>query len=72
MNFPEVKSREEFAEFVKALAVDYQSSIAEWENVSVPDFLEALGAWVKDRDVSASPDAWGVMAQLLYAGSRYE
>jgi hypothetical protein len=72
MNFPDVKSREEFLEFVAALIEDYRRDGDSWENVSIPEFLEAILAWVKDSDLLASQDAWKAVSQMLYAGSRYE
>jgi hypothetical protein len=72
MDFPEVQSREDFFKFLDELIYDFRESSDSWENVTVPDFLEAISAWTKDRDASASADAWRLAAQILYAGSRYE
>lgn len=72
MKYPDVRSNEEFFRFIEALIDDYGLAGESWENLTIPDFLEAMSAWVKDKSVSAPPDAWELMAKMLYAGSRYE
>ena len=72
MNFPDVQSREEFLLFLAELRANYFNAQEEWENASIPDFLESLGAWIDDKEVSAPPETWRLIAQVLFAGSRYE
>ena len=72
MNFPEVGSREEFLLFVRELRSNYLNAQEEWESSSIPDFLESLAAWIDDKEVVAPSDSWRLVAQVLFAGSRYE
>jgi hypothetical protein len=72
MHFPEVGSREEFVEFLAELRRDLRDSPGQWETANLADFMESLGAWLIDKDVESSPEAWRLLAQSLFAGSRYE
>jgi hypothetical protein len=51
---------------------------AGWENVTVPEYLGALAAWLHDSDGyyanegRIAPDGWTVMADAMHAAAIYE
>ncbi len=76
----EVKTREDFCAFIDGLRADFQERSHDWENVTMPDYLEAMSAWVTDMDgyyKNANEEmpadvSWKVFAQILSAASKYE
>jgi hypothetical protein len=75
-----VKSREDLIKFIKHLRTDLQTNSAEWENITLEDYLEAMEDWVKDMDgyylntnqpVPEQP-SWKTIADILFASSMYE
>lgn len=75
-----IRSREDLAEFVKALCKDLRENPESWENPNLDRFLEALGAWVEDMDgyylnqgqlVPQQPD-WKIVGDILMAAKMYE
>lgn len=77
---PQVRTREDLARFVGLLQEDLRVNVQEWENVTLEDFLSALGGWVSDmpgwfrNQGMAEPDqpTWNLLAQLLLAAAVYE
>jgi len=75
-----VKSRQDLVEFISALRQDLESNSDDWENLSLPRFLEAMGAWVEAMDqfyrnqgVEFSEEQpWQVFASILLAARIYE
>ena len=45
-----VKNKDSFLLFMEALIQDYQKNNQDWENKTIPDFLEALQACIEDMD----------------------
>jgi hypothetical protein len=45
-----IRSRADFAEFVRALIADLRDKPEEWENHDLTSYLEAVNAWVEDMD----------------------
>ncbi|KOS66335.1 hypothetical protein AEA09_16415 [Lysinibacillus contaminans] len=45
-----IKSREDLIKFINHLRKDLQSNSAEWENITLEDYLEAMEAWINDMD----------------------
>ena len=45
-----IKSREDLIKFINYFRKDLQSNGAEWKNVTLADYLEAMEAWVTDMD----------------------
>lgn len=75
-----VKSREDLIKFIKHLRLDLQTNKAEWENITLEDYFEAMEAWVKDMEgyysntnqpVPKQP-SWQTIADILFASSMYE
>lgn len=76
----DVKSREDLIKFINHLRRDLQTNKAEWENITLEDYLEAMEAWVNDMEgfylntdqpVPKQP-SWKTFADILYASSMYE
>ena len=75
-----IGSREEFAVFVRALTENLRAHPSEWENATLPEFLEALAAWVEDlpgyfhnRGLAVpEPPDWRTFALVLSAARIYE
>ncbi len=76
----EVRTREEFIQFVRVLASNRDDKPDEWENPDLPAYLEALAAWVEDMDgyfqgrrepVPQQP-TWNTLAQIVLAAKVYE
>lgn len=50
----------------------------EWENITIPDYLEQIASWIEDyADSPANDIAWEkidfkILAQLLDMGKMYE
>jgi hypothetical protein len=63
-----VTSRQEFAEYVRALSAD---ELAVRENPTTPRFLEALSRWIEDWPEPLEP-SWATLAIALTAASIYE
>ena len=82
----QVSSREDLARFVRRLLADHEASEAAermspspphgpaaggWENPTLPEFLEALAAYLEDARLPAQP-SWQTVAELLAAAKIYE
>ena len=73
-----VDTKSKLLEVIKRLSNEYPNG---FENLSVPDFLEALGAWMEDSegyyknlnltDESSNP-SWQLFADALKAATIYE
>ena len=82
MNEPlEVRSRQDLAAFVDSLADDLELHPERWENVTLPHYLEALAAYLKDLDgwcatnaPQIDPEAahWRLFAVALAGATVYE
>jgi hypothetical protein len=76
-----ISTREELAEFVQILASVANSAEADdWENVTLPRFLEALSGWIggmkgyfqnQGLEVSEQP-TWKLIGDMLVAATVYE
>jgi hypothetical protein len=76
----QIRTREDFLTFVKALNKDLRDHPDTWENKSLDRFLEALGAWIEDMDgyyinqgkpVPRQLD-WKVIGDMLMGAKMYE
>lgn len=74
-----VETKDEFLRLVSQLAADGDPQ--HWENGSARDFVEALGAWLKDadgfylnmgREMDTSKPSWQLFADMLQAARSYE
>ena len=76
----QVSSPEDLARFVKVLRKQMIESPEKWESVTLPDYLEAMSAWLEDAsDPRSQANAilregptWRTFAQILGAASMYE
>ena len=75
-----VETRDDLVAFVERLRADLAASRSQWENADLPQYLEALAAWVADMDgyfanngdpVPKAP-SWRLVAQMLDAAKHYE
>jgi hypothetical protein len=57
--------------FLEALVADAETNLDEWENITIPHFLESALAWARDSHLSPTP-TWRAFADILYAGQGYE
>ncbi|MCG8707905.1 hypothetical protein JHU04_001103 [Brenneria sp. 4F2] len=81
LNVPHsVKTKNDFIQLVSWLALDIKDNADEWENKNLPDYFEAMAAWVEDMDgyyknceKSVPEDInWRVFADILMAAKVYE
>ena len=75
----EVKSREDFVRFVRQLGPGLEGTDATLANISLPLYLEAIGAWTNDMPgyfanerVPVPEPSWGLFATILEAAITYE
>ncbi|MFA5906428.1 MAG: hypothetical protein WC836_21045 [Desulfobacula sp.] len=75
-----IKTRQDFACFLRALKKDYSENPSSWENTDIGAFLAAMASWVEDMDgfyinkglpVPEIPD-WKVVADIFMGGKIYE
>ena len=73
-----IESKADFIHFLNVLSKDFEKNPDEWENKTIPSFLEQMAGWVEDYSTSpANAIAWDtiqfrVFAQILYMGKMYE
>lgn len=80
-----VNNRESFILFVKELIKDRESarkiesnapeknnysSVSDWENPNVENFLDGAVSWLEDSE--RNDISWKLMAEFLYCGKIYE
>jgi hypothetical protein len=77
----QVRSRKGFLKVLDAVQEDYRERGLMWENLTLPDFLSAMHAWLEAAPqyyanmglhVDADRDAWRVLADGLLAARVYE
>lgn len=75
----EIKTREDFSNFIKLLLVDYKTHGDSWENIKIEHFLDSISEWVLvmktqyDTELSIEQEnKWQTMAKVFYAGKIYE
>lgn len=83
----DVKDKETFLNFIRALIEDRQDSIEKekihpsspfgpdvngWENITVERFFEAALAWATDSGQLSEEPSWYNFAQFIYCGKIYE
>lgn len=68
-----VSDKESLARFLNALAEDSENNSAEWQNLSLGDYLRAIAAWTDDSPENTIPDMdFNTAAKLFYIGKIYE
>ncbi|MCR5011855.1 MAG: hypothetical protein K6A72_05890 [Lachnospiraceae bacterium] len=68
----QVKDRESFIFFLKALSKDFYENHDDWENRTIADYLESISAWIKDNDEEFENIDYKMMAEVFYSGKIYE
>jgi hypothetical protein len=76
----EITCKDDFVFFIESLQDDLKNNPTEWENKTLEDYLDAIGAWTDDMDgyysnvgidMPAHID-WKVFATILVAAKMYE
>lgn len=76
-----VRTRADLSAFVDALAADLEANPNEWENTTLPRFLEALArylddlpGWCRNNAPAIDPEAaqWRLLAVALGGAAVYE
>lgn len=72
-----VTDEKSFLDFLKALENDWHENTEEWENTTIPAFLESAVSWAEDmgdenEHFKKPKNPWKLAAQILYAGKLYE
>lgn len=76
-----VTDRQTFIEFLDLLRKDYLNNPDRWENKTLPEFLEALGAYAEDiqgyydnmkQDINADQPNWQTFADIFKGATIYE
>jgi hypothetical protein len=75
-----IENREDFIEFISYLVKDLKQNSNEWANTNLEDYLNSIASWVEDMDgLITDPEGdftksidWGIVATILFTGSRYE
>ena len=75
-----IGSRQDLAEFIKALISDYENNPGGWENKNLSAYLDGLAGWTKDmdgyfRNIGAElPEqpSWKLLGEMLLAAKYYE
>lgn len=79
-NLLTIKSRNDFIVFIQYLIDDFRENPENWENKTIPDYLEAMQSWIEDMDnyyinmkrpIPHDVD-WKTFADILMASKMYE
>lgn len=78
----EIKSREDFSNFLSFLIESLKNNPSDWSNFSLTEFLEAAKSWTEDmdgyyenlkiKDADLETGSWRVFADILMAARIYE
>jgi hypothetical protein len=74
MDHDQVYDQESFVKYVRQLRgeLDDPDKRLEWENLDLPNFLEAVAAWAADWREPAHANPWRHAADILTAATIYE
>ena len=73
-----IGNKADFIHFLNLLSKDFKKNPQEWENQTIPEFLEQMASWVEDYSTCpANKIKWErvdykVLAQIIYMGKIYE
>ena len=73
-----IGSKEDFIHFLYLLSKDFKKNLQEWENQTIPDFLEQMASWIEDYSTCPANNIeweridYKVLAQIIYMGKIYE
>lgn len=81
LNDFKVTDRQSFIKFLNLLHKDFLDNPENWENKTLPDFLEALSAYAQDiqgyydntkQNINAEQPEWSTFADLFKGAKIYE
>ncbi len=82
MKTSQIKSKEQFINFLKQLSKDFSDNPDSWSNGNLPEFLSAMQSWAEDMDgyyenlkisdINMSNGSWRIFADILVAAKNYE
>ncbi len=82
MKTSEIKSKEQFINFLKQLSKDFSENPDSWSNGNLSEFLTAMQSWAEDMDgyyenlkisdINMSNGSWRIFADILVAAKNYE
>ena len=82
MKTSEIKSKEQFINFLKQLSKDFSENPDSWSNGNLSEFLIAMQSWAEDMDgyyenlkisdINMSDGSWRIFADILVAAKNYE
>ena len=73
-----IRNKADFIHFLYLLSEDFQKNPQEWENHTIPEFLEQMAGWIEDYSTCPANDIewekidFKVLAQIIYMGKIYE
>jgi hypothetical protein len=74
-------TKNEFIESITKLRLNFESNSENWENKTIPDYLEALESYINDiqgyydktqQNVNSEIADWKVFSDILVGASVYE
>lgn len=74
----QIENKADFIHFLNLLSKDFEKHPNEWENKTIPTFLEQMASWIEDYSACPANDIkWDmldfkVLAQIIYTGKIYE
>ncbi|GIJ97292.1 hypothetical protein CAPN001_18610 [Capnocytophaga stomatis] len=77
----QVNTREDFAKFLEMLKNNLEHNPQDWENTTLPDFLDALSRYTEDiqqyyintnQNIDANIPNWNVFADIFKGAMIYE
>ena len=68
----DVHDKDGFVSFLAQMRDELRRGASAWENIELPDFLEAMSAWITDWSSPIDENPWTHAAMLMEAGARYE
>jgi hypothetical protein len=76
-----IVDRQTFSDFIKMLRQDFIKNPNDWQNKTLPDFLEAMSSYVEDiqgyydntnQKINADIASWKVFADIFHGAKIYE
>lgn len=73
-----IAHKKDLIKFISHLARDFVENSAEWENMTIPEFLLAMGSWIEEysecpaNDIEWDKIDYKTLAKIIYMGKIYE
>lgn len=73
-----MKNKDDFLVFLDMLKNDFDCHKKEWQNKTIPEYLDAVQSWIADYSQSPLNDIdwqkmdYSLLAKILYMGKIYE